>query len=365
MRDPSQDLVDRIYEAAVLPDFWPSVLEQLAEVGDGKGAMLFSVDGTDMRWLGSPSMQAGMTDYIAAGWHTRTDRAARLFGARYAGFLDDLDVYTPEEFEREPVFVEFLRPRGFGRGAATAIAMPSGELVAIDVERAYERGPASRETLDRLDLLRPHLARAALLSARLRLERARSAADALGLVGLPAAVLGRSGRALAANDLLGAIIPQVVNDKRDRLALADAVADGMLAEALAQLQADTHRGVRSIPIRARGQLPPMIVHLLPVRRTANDVFSGAAGILVVTPVQPHNVPSAEVLQGLFDLTPAEARVARAIAERQTVETIADAFGLSRATVRTQLNAVFVKTGMGRQVDLAALLAGASLPGGPR
>ena len=71
---------------------------------------------------------------------------------------------------------------------------------------------------------------------------------------------------------------------------------------------------------------------------------------------PGRVPTAEVLQGLFDLTPAEARVARAIAERRTVEAIAGMLGVSRETVRTQLKSVLAKTGMARQADLAALLA---------
>jgi DNA-binding CsgD family transcriptional regulator len=68
-----------------------------------------------------------------------------------------------------------------------------------------------------------------------------------------------------------------------------------------------------------------------------------------------------VLQGLFDLTPVEARVARGIAERQTVAAMALAFGTSRATVRTQLRAVLAKTGLRRQAELANLLAGVQLP----
>ena len=99
---------------------------------------------------------------------------------------------------------------------------------------------------------------------------------------------------------------------------------------------------------------------MPVKLAANDVFSGMAAILVVTPVVPAEVPAAEVLQGLFDLTPAEARVARGIAANETVEAIAKAFGLSEGTVRNQLKAVFAKTGTGRQTDLALLLSGKSV-----
>lgn len=47
----------------------------------------------------------------------------------------------------------------------------------------------------------------------------------------------------------------------------------------------------------------------------------------------------------------------------TVEAIAGACGISRETVRNQLKAVLAKTGLGRQVELAGLLAGAKVPPG--
>ena len=108
----------------------------------------------------------------------------------------------------------------------------------------------------------------------------------------------------------------------------------------------------------------MIVHLVPIRGAAHDVFAQAIAILIVTPVVQAEVPTPELLQGLFDLTPAEARVARGIGEGRTVETIAAAFGISRETVRNQLKAVMAKTGLRRQVELAGLLAGNKLPLNP-
>ena len=80
-----------------------------------------------------------------------------------------------------------------------------------------------------------------------------------------------------------------------------------------------------------------------------------------------NFPTTEgaaggLLQGLFDLSPAEARVACGIAERQTIEAIADELGVSRETVRCQLKSVLAKTGTKRQLDLALLLVGAGSGG---
>ena len=346
----------------MLPDLWPAVLDGLNEVGDGYATLLFSATAEWVKWAGSE--RAGFVhDYIAEGWPGRTGRAFRLVAARHAGFLGDLDVYTREEMDREPVFTEFLRPRGLGWGAATAVQVPNGDTLVFDVERRIETGPVDQATVARLDGLRPHLARAGLLSARLAFERAHAAVIALDIVGLPAAVLGHNKRILTANPRLEALMPDVVLDRRQRVALTDRSADALLAEALGRLALPgDHGGVRSFPVPSRHERAPMIIHLLPIRLAAHDVFSNASAILVVTPVVPAEVPTAEVLQGLFDLTPAEARVARSIAGRQTVEAIAEGLGVSRETVRSQLKAVLAKTGAARQVDLAALLSGASLPG---
>lgn len=350
-------IVDRIYDAAILPELWPSVLAELNEIGGGGGALLFTLSHGQMRWVASPGFEHLVADYVAQGWPERTDRARRLFAARHAGFMGDLDVYDRAEWERAPVHTDFLRPIGLGWGAATAIPLPTGDSLVFDVERRFESGPVDAETLARLDALRPHLARAGLLSARLALERARAAALALDSIGLAAAVLGANHRLLAANGRLSALMPGMVQDRRERVTLTDGAADALLADALMRIgRIHDNGGVRSIPIAARGDEPPAIVHVLPVRRNAAEVFSGALALLVITPVVPGRVPTAEVLQGLFDLTPAEARVARAIAERRTVEAIAGMLGVSRETVRTQLKSVLAKTGMARQADLAALLA---------
>src|SRR5262245_24470670 len=271
-----EKLVDRIYEAAVLPELWPSVLEDLNEIGEGYATFLFSFTDRLEKWISS-ARGGYAADYFAENWPTKTDRALRLFNARHAGFLGDLDVYTPEEMDREPVFTEFLRPRGIGWGAATAIEIPNGDSLVFDVERRIETGPVKRKTIGILDTFRPHLARAGLLSTRLAFERARAATVALELIGLPAAILARSHRILAANQSLEKMIPDVIRDRKDRVALMDLNADSLLAVALTKLSDANHSEmVRSLPIPAFEGRPPLILHVLPIRRSAQDVFANAA-----------------------------------------------------------------------------------------
>lgn len=376
-----EELIDRIYEAAALPEFWPAVLDELTAAGSGF-ATIMSTSGPlrnirsltpitpfcalgkgDWRWRASKDGVELTKQYFAENWPQRTDRMDRLLRAHHPGFMGDLDIYTREELDREAIFKDFLRPRGLGWGVATAISVPTGDMLVFDIERRLEAGPAEPETVRRLDMLRPHLARAGFLSCRLAFERMRAAVLALDQLGLPACLIGHNLRILAVNPRLEAMLDRLIQDRCQRISLVNRNADALLAEALNQLRLPGNgSAVRSIPVPASDEEPPMILHLIPIKRAANDIFSGVTAILVVTPVVPAEVPTAEVLQGLFDLTPAEARVARAVARSETIETIAKAFGVSEGTVRNQLKAVFAKTGVARQTDLALLLSGASVPG---
>ena len=99
----------------------------------------------------------------------------------------------------------------------------------------------------------------------------------------------------------------------------------------------------------------MVAHVNPIRLSARDIFVRCAAALVLTPVTLPQAPPVELVQSLFDLTPAEARVARSLASGKTVDDIASDGGTSLNTVRTQVRHVLEKTGCNRQTDVVALL----------
>ena len=358
------DLVDRIYEAAVLPDLWPSVLSDLKTIGEGHGAMMFTHTDGLYKSIACPVFAPVVADYIEEGWPQRTDRQARLFGKRHAGFLGDLDVYSADEIENEPVYRDFFRPRHLGWATATAISLPDGNQIAFSVERPLAAGPVTRPVVERLDLLRPHLARAALLSARLRHERAQAAADALEAIGIPAAVLNARGLIQAMNRGCEALISTTIRAHK-RLILADTRANTLLDEALTALAAKSSARAFSIPVRADETRGPTIAHVVPLRGGALDIFAGGLSIVVFTAIGERALPAPDIVAVLFDLTPAEARVALGIADGKTVDGLASTLGVSRETIRTQLKAVMAKTETTRQGDLSALLTNLRTPASAR
>lgn len=193
------------------------------------------------------------------------------------------------------------------------------------------------------------------MSARLQQERARSATNVLEMVGLPACVLNGAGKAIAMNAGCEALLPHTIRDGRV-FALAHPTAQRLFEEARANLHFALDQTPRSIPVTGGEDRPPMVVHLLPVERAARDLFGALSAIVVFTPLAAGKPPSNDILAGLFDLTAAEARIAAEIAKLRNITEVASVLKLSRETVRTQLRAVFSKTGTHRQTDLAVLLA---------
>ena len=85
------------------------------------------------------------------------------------------------------------------------------------------------------------------------------------------------------------------------------------------------------------------------------------GILVVTPLASSQSLPDELLNGLFDLSPAEICAANGLLQGKTIDDLAASTGLSRETIRTQVKAVLAKTGSAIQSDLISLLANVSIP----
>jgi DNA-binding CsgD family transcriptional regulator len=358
-----QQLIERIYECAFEPECWPGVLDELSRIADARGGYLITVNGESQNWIASESMRVPIEQTIKGDWLRRGQRLRRLVAARRCGFLTEYDVYTDAELADDPLYRDFLWPAGFGWAVGNTIPLPTGDTLIFGLERMKKRGPVEASVVQQLDPLHPHIARSALISARLQLERARAASETLELIGLPALVFNERGKVLAANRLMEALTDHVRWQAHDRVSLTDPIADALLHQTVKALDLENPSSVRSLALRDAHAAAAMVAHVIPIRRTARDFFVRCAGMLVMTPVAPLQAPPLELVQSLFDLSPAEARVARRLVAGQTVDEIASIDGVSSNTVRTQVRGVLEKTGCRRQTDVIALLGGVAMPRG--
>lgn len=349
-----QVLIDRIYEAAFVPELWQSVCTDLGAASNAYSASLITanVDQT-FRWVSSPNIHEDMERFSQSPLRFQNVRPQRHSVLSPASFMRDIDLMTIDEIASDPVYNEFLYPLGMGWTVGDMVQEPSGHTIIFDLIRWKDAGPFEAADVARLNSFRPHLSRAATISSRLAFERINAAMQALELTGLPAAAIGRSGKVLAANALLQEFAPQVSIGAFDKLRFGWSKTSKKFEALLETAETDTKSTGWSLPLPQLETMPPAVVHIIPVRGTARDIFVRAAYFLIVTPVDRSRVVNAETLQGLFDLSPAEARVARALVSGCDVADTARNFGISAETVRTHVKTILSKCGMNRQSDFVA------------
>src|ERR1700722_12284893 len=299
-----------------MPDQWPSALGELAATA--RTGFLFVSKGEIHRFVGSTDFGLeAVRPLVESGVVVRTERFKRLLAAHHPGFLTEAEIYPADDSADDLTYRTILYPRGLGHAAATAVTLPTGDSFTIVLEREFVRGPVERDAIDRLDAIRPDIARAASISARLQLERARATTQVLEALGLAALVFDERGKVIAANPLIEAMTSEVRWLARDRLSLSDRNADLLLHAAIASIGAADGATARSFPVRDADGSATMVAHVVPIRLSARDIFVRCAGVLALTPLSDPNAPSVAIVKSLFDLTPAEARVARDLAERKS------------------------------------------------
>jgi DNA-binding CsgD family transcriptional regulator len=354
--DELQQLETAIYEAAIVPEQWASVLGAITAVCGAAGGVFFGVSTVATSWIASEGLRTDMAEFVASGWAAKNSRMqiGLAKGLHYTPrFVTEADYYTAEELDQEAIYNEFFYPKGYGHSAGTIAILPHEDLLCFSFERRRDHGPFDPTQLVALDALRPHLMRASLVTARLGMEQIRTAMETLTAVGLPAAAVSETGRVIETNAGFAAADQVWTTKGQNRIALIDSFADGMLRDALANLK--QMQSNRSIPVRQEpGGAMSAVVQVVPLHRLALDIFGNTAAILVLSrPKTDQN--NASLLLSLFDLTAAELDVAKGLAAGLTVKQIAANKGRSVATIRNQLRNVMAKTGSSRQADLIILL----------
>ena len=180
--------------------------------------------------------------------------------------------------------------------------------------------------------------------------------------------LDRRARLAAVNDRARALLRRGdgLSDRdgylRASLPRDDAALQGLLARALPSLDGPGEGG--SMPLSRPETRSRLVLHVSPVHDAGMEFGRGRVGALVlaVDPADRTGIDPRRVGKAL-GLTPAESRVAVALAEGKTIDDIAAATGRSRNTVKWHIQHIYAELGVSRPIELAQLVASlADLPG---
>ena len=355
--------IDRIYEASFQPDIWPEVLADLAALTDSKGGLLLSTREKSLNWTASDSVHDAFADYLMGGWFRRCGRRVCLLEQAHSAFLREHDYWTEDELDANEIYREFFRPRDLGCSAGTGLIMPTGDHIVVSVERSHANGPIEHKHIATLNELRPHLARAAMVAARMGMVSATSTKDAFEKLNVPAILLDLDGVAVDASDVNESLTEHIVWSANNRLSFKDADATALLQKALAAPTSEP--GVNSFAVKDADGKPAHVAHLIPISQSAHDIFANGYAVLVFNPIDSRTSPSPQLLRSLFDLTAAEANVARDLAAGTSVDDIAAAGDVSINTVRTQIRKILEKTGCRRLPEVVSLISNVSMEQGEK
>jgi DNA-binding CsgD family transcriptional regulator/PAS domain-containing protein len=363
-------LVSSIYEAALAPERWSALIAEMARSVGGASALMFSpalAPGEGGFWAGAGHSPDPMASYTAYYYDKDLWRLALAQPGHAHRTVSTGEMLVPDTVFRSCEFYnEFLRPQGIAR--VMTAQLRHRDQAAPDIHLSIFRPPGAHafdaEDQRCLGALVPHLRRA-LRTHYVVAAKAAEAADYLSVIErLNAGVLliDTRGQVLFAN-----AAAKLILDRRDglflcrgRLLATTAHLSERVARAIATAilpPGPTSREPVTIPVQRPSGRRALALTVCPVRgdNSWRVDFRHAAAIVLVGDPDARRPTSEEALTRLYRLTPAETRLATALAAGHTLAQAAELFGIRVETARIQLKSVFAKTGVRRQAELVRLV----------
>ncbi len=365
------DLVGRIYDVGAGMKPWSHCLSEIARISRSRAAVV-QVTGLAKRnlvQLEQVNVDAEEIEEYVKYYRQNSPRIEFGNNKPFGQIFSDYDFISESEMDRNEYYADFLAKWGFRYFAGGVFLIGPDLLGHFSIQRTQREGHVDGEQIRLLERLLPHIKRAMELEWRFRAIRHErdGANDVLDRLPQGVILVTASGQIVRANRAAERTL-----STEDGLR----VEDGALCAAT---QPETHRlhlliaraaktalgkglasgGVLSIA-RSSKRRPPLSVSIspLPIDAKLNTGPSGprkAVTLLFVHDPETTAEVSSEMLQGFYGLTPAEIRLAAALASGAHLKAAAERFGISPATARTQLKAIFGKTGTHRQTDLIRLI----------
>jgi DNA-binding CsgD family transcriptional regulator len=354
-------LIEALYEAALDPTVWSRVAPLVAGAFTAPSCALVTFDSSS-----GASAILGQTDNYDA-----------KSVADYESYYHKVDIWTAASVKagigRPFVSQEFVSDAevaaseiyndnkrvGIFQALACTFNIEGQKIGGIGIHRPFGTPAFVIEERQELQLLLPHVTRAMQLHNRLGLlDRERQLAySSLDSLGAGVMVVAVDGRLMFANRTAEAVLRagQGITVRNGILRAQDRSAEGKLRLAIDQAAMAAIGELNSaggIVVASRTARQPLTLLVCPLRPEALGAVRAqpVAMIFVGDPEhQPRQMP--EVFVQLWGLTAAEARLTAALVEGQRMDSYADSAGISIQTAKSQLKAVFAKTGCKRQSDL--------------
>ena len=324
--------------------------DAVAKAGGDGGVIVRVRGGAILGLVCSTGLNEAVSDY-ARGDRPVDSRTLRVNPKLSEGFRLDHDDFSPQQIARDPYYQEFLRKHGLGWHACALLGhLANGDEVHFSIKRRIDRGPFAHAAMEPLALPLQML-RQALAFSEIFTAASQSSLDSSGAA--------RTALVALSPDGVPAVLRQAIGQE-----CLFSIQAGMVALAR---RADAPR-LRRVMEAALAGAPAQNVllsdatnrrWLLHVASARYAAFAHHAALLTFRSLDHVDELSRDwqqIAQEVFDLTPAEARVADCLRQGSSLREIAQRLLVGEGTIRNHLKAIFAKTGTSRQAQLAAFLS---------
>lgn len=351
MKTEKEHLIGDLYEAALRQEGFLDVFQSVAE---SVGANVFHMFSWDVL-RNAPHLSIYTPD---VDLDTVVQRYDQYYGAldprrsfvEKAGIGELVccqDYLSEQDIARSEFFQDYQLPSGLRYLMGLRLARPGSDDILLGLIRAKGRPPYTMQERVAAAGMAGHLQRAINLwqDARVLHRDAAVGTELMAQLGLAVFALDRRARVMFANHAGEAILRATtcLRLEHGRLAASSAAENEGMKAAMARVEKT--RKAESLALRTTAGAPPEIfvcIACLPGHDT-RAAFGEATLLLTARRRGSAPMVAAKALQQAFRLSVAEAAVAEALISGKTPDEYAALAGVSLATVRTQLRAIFDKT----------------------
>ena len=358
--------IGAIYETALNSRLWSGVLDRLASISGGDGAMMMVNDAVheelQITVMSTKYPGSNAKEYLTSkitGEELRWLNAVDSLPAKT--IVKDIDIWPDKAAYDEMPSVAWLKSRGLYHRCAARLCGHGGWRDILAVIYDLNSEGITRGEEGRLNVLLPHLARAIETQRPLVLleRRYRTVLSVLDRLGIGVMILRSDREVIVSNKEADRILDAddgLRCDASSRLMVADEAGMASLSLTIAAaanaaaMESVSEGGVLSIG--RRSQKVAYSVDVIPFREDGVEFSEPFVGVLVFVIDPDHRAMiSIRGLACAYDLTEAEIAVCRLVADGLTAHEIADDRDVTLNTVKTQTKSIFCKTHTRNRAEL--------------
>jgi DNA-binding CsgD family transcriptional regulator len=374
-------IVSTLYDAATGGCEWSAALEPIQQVFNARATVLHTLDLVDGRLLslhlGGPDLDRVSYDYVS-NWERQDPRKQRVLAlgpAAVGQWLHCHDAFDDQFVKRNAFFQHFMTAHEARYNSIQVIPLDERTVTGFVLELHSSRGPLDADERELARRFGQHVQQALVSQNRMRRLAASTMVghQLMEAFAYPMWLLDAERGIHFANAAAQAVeqAERPLRREQGRLRLADIGDDRRLTVQMLQLMQAPHHTRQPLRLGRPGELNEhaswLHLSVLDAQQVMGQAF-GQLRYVLATLFRPSHVSALDpfALAQMFDLTPAQARVAALLGEGVQPADIAERLHVGVSTVRSHVREVLAALGQHRMADVVRVLRqGEALWAAPR